>query len=202
MALVITVALLKGGVSKTTSAVALAEAAALSVPTVLIDTDRQGSAIRWAELAARGGHPLRAEVAGQASTDLSADVRSASRQAAVIVVDTAPPGDMHATERAVKVADQVVMPVPPNLADLDRVIVTVEKAKDAGKPATAALTQVRGGIEDSAQAAAWLKTRGVHVYATEMPLTVAIGRNYGQPVTSGPLLRFGVSLLTEIIKEA
>ena len=39
MTLVITVALLKGGASKTTSAVALAEAAALSVPTVLIDTD-------------------------------------------------------------------------------------------------------------------------------------------------------------------
>jgi hypothetical protein len=116
MALVITVALLKGGVSKTTGAVALAEAAALSVPTVLIDTDRQGSAIRWAELAARGGHPLRAEVVWQASTDLSADVRSASRRAAVIAVDTAPPGDMHAIERAVKVADQVVMPVPPNLA--------------------------------------------------------------------------------------
>ena len=79
MSLVITVALLKGGASKTTTAVALAEAAALSVPVVLVDTDPMGSAIRWAELAESAGSPLRAEVVRQSSTDLGADVRAASQ---------------------------------------------------------------------------------------------------------------------------
>ena len=55
MALVITVALLKGGASKTACAIALAEAAALSVPAVLIDTDPMGSAVRRAELAGESG---------------------------------------------------------------------------------------------------------------------------------------------------
>jgi hypothetical protein len=58
--LVICVALLKGGVSKTTTA--LAEVATLSVPTVAIHTDPMGSLRRWAELAAEAGHPLRSQV--------------------------------------------------------------------------------------------------------------------------------------------
>jgi len=32
-------------------------------------------------------------------------------------------------------------------------------------------------------------------------LTEAVQRAYGQPVTAGPLLRFGIDLLTELIKE-
>jgi chromosome partitioning protein len=170
--LVITVALLKGGASKTTSAVALAEAAALSVPTVLIDTDPMGSAIRWAELADQSGHPLRAEVVRQQSTDLV----------------------------AVRTADHVVMPVPPKAADLDRVAATAQIAASLGKPAAAVLTQVRGGIEDAVAARSVLRSWGVRVYGAYLPLTVQVQRCYGQPVT-GPLLAFGISLLTEITKE-
>jgi chromosome partitioning protein len=88
MPLTITVALLKGGVSKTTTAVALAEAAALSVPNMLIDADPMGSAKRWAELADASGHPLRAEVIKRVSTDLPSDVRMAGRRAGVVVIDT------------------------------------------------------------------------------------------------------------------
>ena len=57
MPLTITVSLLKGGASKTTTALALAEAAALSVPVVLVDTDPMGSAWRWSYLAERSGRP-------------------------------------------------------------------------------------------------------------------------------------------------
>jgi chromosome partitioning protein len=200
--LVITVALLKGGAGKSTTAVALAEAAALSVPAVLIDTDPMGSARRWAELAEAAGYPLRAEVVRQASTDLAADVRLASRRAAVVVIDTPPPGALHAAEMAVRVADRVVMPTPPRLADLDRVDATARIAREMGKPAAAVLTMVRGGIEDAALAALTLRSWGVLVYASQLPLTVAVQRAYGQPVTSGPLLRFGIDLLTEITKES
>jgi hypothetical protein len=40
------------------------------------------------------------------------------------------------------------------------------------------------------------------VYAAQMPRTVLIQPAYSQPVNTGPLLRFGVDLLTEIVKEA
>jgi chromosome partitioning protein len=201
VALVVTVALLKGGASKTTTAVALAEAAALSVPVVLVDTDPMGSAIRWAELAEASGQPLRAEVMRQMSTDLGGDVRAAARRAAVVIIDTPPPGALHTAELAIRTADRVVMPVPPKAADLDRVTATAQIARSMGKPAAAVLTQVRGGIEDAAAAAVTLRSWGVPVYASQLPLTVAVQRAYGQPVMSGPLLRFGVDLLTEIVKE-
>jgi len=200
VSLVITVALLKGGVSKTSTAIALAEAAALSVPTVCVDTDPMGSAIRWAELAEAAGTPLRAEVVRQTSTDLGADVRTASRRAAVIVVDTPPPGALHAAEMAVRVAGQVVMPVPPKAADLDRVAATAAIASQMEKPAAAVLTQVRGGLEDAAAARKVLHSWGVRIYGAQLPLTVLVQRCYGQPVT-GPLLGFGIALLTEITKE-
>jgi cellulose biosynthesis protein BcsQ len=77
--LVISVALLKGGASKTTTAVALAEVAALSVPTVAIHTDPMGSLRRWAELAAEAGHPLRSQVIGLPVADLGP--RAADRRA-------------------------------------------------------------------------------------------------------------------------
>ena len=198
MTLIVSVALLKGGVSKTTTAVALAEAAALTVPTVVIDTDPMGSLARWQDLATRGGHPLRAEVIGHAGPGLG---RRIPHAAGVVVIDTPPPGALDRSRDAIELSDRVVMPVPPNLADLDRVQATVEIATGYGRPAAAVLTQVRGGIEDSAAAAHWLKSSGVPVYATELPLTVAVQRAYGQALTSGPLLRFGIDLMTEILKE-
>ena len=83
---------------------------------------------------------------------------------------------------AVRVADRIVMPVPPKAADLDRVAATAQIADGMGKPAAAVLTQVRGGIEDAAAAAVTLRSWGVPVYASQLPLTVAVQRAYGQPV--------------------
>jgi chromosome partitioning protein len=204
MSFVITVALLKGGVGKTTTAVALAEAAALSVPTVLVDSDPMGSAVRWSELAEAAGRPLRAQVIGIPAADLPRRIHASGRDAGVLVIDAPPPGP--GAERiagsAVMVADIVVMPVPPQLADLDRVQATMRVATTHGKPARAVLTQVRGGVGDRAEAVGLLNSWGVPVYDTELPLTVAVQRAYGQAVTGGPLLRFGVELMTEIIKEA
>jgi chromosome partitioning protein len=198
---VITVALLKGGVGKTTTAVALAEAAALSVPTVVLDMDPMGSATRWAELAGTTGRPLRARIRPMAVDSLAERLRDATAGAEAVVIDTPPPGALKRVYEAVAVADIVVMPCPPQPADLDRMIRTLEIALRYEKPAAAVLTQVRGGIEDAAAAAVTLRSWGVSVYATQLPLTVAVQRVYGHPLTAGPLLRFGVDLLDEILKE-
>jgi MinD-like ATPase involved in chromosome partitioning or flagellar assembly len=59
--LVICVALLKGGVSKTTTAVALAEVAALSVPTAAIHTDlpmiKESGPLAWTDVKPEMGRP-------------------------------------------------------------------------------------------------------------------------------------------------
>ena len=201
MALVISVVLLKGGVSKTTTALALAEAAALSMPVVIVDMDPMGSLARWSELAADAGRPLRAEVVSDPEPGMPGRLHAIAGHAQLIVIDTPGPGALDRSREAIGLAERVVMPVPPNLADLDRVHPTVQMAADYDVPARAVLTQVRGGIEDSAAAAVMLKSWGVPVYDTQLPLTVTVQRAYGKALTSGPLLRFGMDLMTEILNE-
>ena len=202
MAFVISVVLLKGGVSKTTTALALGEAAALSIrPVVIVDMDPMGSLARWSELAADAGRPLRCEVVGDPEPGVPGRLHAIAGHAQLVVIDTPGPGAIDSSREAVGLADRVVMPVPPNLADLDRVHATVKMADDYDTPARAVLTQVRGGIGDSAAAAVTLKSWGVPVYDTQLPLTVAVQRAYGKALTSGPLLRFGVDLMTEILNE-
>jgi len=201
MAFVISVVLLKGGVSKTTTALALGEAAALSMPVVLIDMDPMRSLARWSELAADAGRPLRCEVVSDPEPGMPGRLHAISGHARLVVIDTPGPGALDRSREAIGLADQVVMPVPPNLADLDRVHPTMQMADDYDIPARAVLTQVRGGIEDSAAAAVMLKSWGVPVYNTQLPLTVTVQRAYGKALTSGPLLRFGLDLMTEIFNE-
>ena len=42
----------------------------------------------------------------------------------MVVIDTPPPDALYAAEMAIKTADQIVMPVPPEAAGLDRVAST------------------------------------------------------------------------------
>lgn len=158
MPLVITVAMLKGGAGKSTTALALAEAAALSVPAVLLDMDAQGSAARWAELMASTGRPLRCTVRPMAVDGLASRMPAATHGAEAVIIDTPPPGALARVHGAVAAADAVVMPCPPAPADLDRMLRTAEIAARYGKPAAAVLTQVRGGIEDAAAAAVALRS--------------------------------------------
>jgi chromosome partitioning protein len=201
MAFVISVVLLKGGVSKTTTALALGEAAALSMPVVIVDMDPMRSLARWSELAADAGRPLRCEVVSDPEPGVPGRLHAMAGHAQLVVIDTPGPGALDRSREAIGLADRVVMPVPPNLADLDRVHPTVKMADDYDIPARAVLTQVRGGIEDSVAAAVTLKSWGVPVYDTQLPLTVTVQRAYGKALTSGPLLRFGMNLMAEILDE-
>ncbi len=200
MALVICVLNLKGGVAKTTTSVALAEAASLGAKTMLIDADSMGSAYRWSQLAAQAGQPLRADVVPMPVADLPRRIRGTSAGYAAIVIDAPPPGKdaIETAGAAVEAADIVVIPTPPSFADLDRVPATFKAASDAGKPVLAVLTMVRAGLVEHEAARTALGQWGVAVASTECPLTVVIQRNYGQAV-SGPLARFGLDLLSEIL---
>jgi chromosome partitioning protein len=200
MALIVTCLNLKGGVGKTTTAVALAEAAALGARTLLIDADSMGSAFRWSQLAAESGQALHSTVVPMRAGDLPRRINAASRGYAAVIID-APPPQEHALTTAGEVitaADLVLIPTPPEYAALDRVPATLKSAAEHGTPALAVLTMVRAGLAERDAARQALTGWGVTVAATECPLTVSVQRAYGQPVT-GVLARFGLDLLAEIL---
>jgi len=197
MALTISVVMLKGGVGKTTTAVALAEAASGAGPVVLVDADPMGAAVRWSVLADQAEHPLAATVIGLPASDLPRRIGAIARDAAVIVIDSPPPGALHIARGAMQVADIVVMPTPPGMADLDRVRPTVGEAQGSNVPAYAVLTMTRPTADREAARAA-LAEWGVPAFDTELPLTVQVSRNYGRGV-AGPLALYGVNLLSEVL---
>ena len=200
MALTVCVLNLKGGVGKTTTAVALAESASMGARTMLVDADSMGSAYRWSQLAAESGQALRCDVVPMPAADLPRRIRGTIAGYAAVVIDAPPPGPdaLAIAAAAVEAADLVVIPTPPEYAALDRVPVTFKRTTDSGKRALAVLTMVRAGLPENQAARGALAGWGVPVAATECPLTVAVQRNYGMPV-SGVLARFGLDLLAEIL---
>jgi chromosome partitioning protein len=200
MALTVCVLNLKGGVGKTTTAVALAESAALGARTLLIDADSMGSAYRWSQLAAESGRPLRSTVVPLAAADLPRRIGPASTGYGVVIIDAPPPGPgaLAIAGAAISTAGLVVIPTPPEYAALDRVPATLKEAAQHDTPALAVLTMVRAGLAERDAARQALASWGVTVAATECPLTVSVQRCYGQAVT-GTLAGFGLDLLAEIL---
>lgn len=207
MSLVIAVALLKGGVGKTTTSVALAEAATIAGPVTLIDTDPMGAAVRWSVLAEEAGKPLRASIVGYPTAGLAQRLGPISRDAAVVVIDAPPPGALNIATAAIAAAEIVVMPAPARMADLDRVPATLAIAREHGRRAFAVLTFARNVDTDERRtnseiaARAALTSWGVEVLDTALPPRVTVANNYGKRPT-GALARFGSELLDEITKRA
>lgn len=208
MTFVITVVNLKGGAAKTTTAMGLARAAAYGGSTAVIDADPMGAAFDWAGQAQRSGQALPFDVHQQPSADLPRLVRRDFGRYAVVIIDAPPPGNLQVARAAIQAAAPdpaqpgsggvVVIPSPPDLADLARIPATRAEVDHRGIPSGVVLTKVRQGLPDADNARGGLVAAGVHVFGSVLPLTVAISRMYGQQVT-GPLALYGIALMGEIL---
>jgi len=117
LAQVITIAQLKGGVGKTTLAIHIA--ATFGESCLLLDTDPQQSAVKWAD-AAPEGQPLSCSVTGYAGKAVHEAIQKAAVRYDQVVVDT-PPSALAAStvvRRALVVSDVVVIPVTPSPLDV------------------------------------------------------------------------------------
>jgi chromosome partitioning protein len=204
MAFVIAVVNFKGGAAKTTTAMALANAASYGGSVAVVDCDPMGGAGDWAAQAAQRGTPLPFTVESLPSADVARIVqRDYASRYAVVVIDGPPPGALQIAQAAVAAADVLVIPSPPDLGDLARIPATRAEAAKRGIPAGVVLTKVRQGITDAESAREGLTGAGIHVFGSTLPLTVSVSRMYGEPI-SGVLAVYGIALMGEILdlKEA
>lgn len=175
---VVAIADLKGGVSKTTTSMTLAEMAARSGQKAkVLDSDPQASALVWAETAADAGDPLKFDVELAPKGLLKRlvgkqqDGKPLGSQfdADWVFIDT-PPGDSELIEAAVTLADFVIIPAPPKPADFRQAMETYHRLAKAGVPAAVFLscfnvraTDVYNEVKEI------IEEEGIVTFATEIP---------------------------------
>lgn len=119
--MLVTIASLKGGAGKTTTAIHLAAVAASGGhDVVLLDADRERSAVEW-------GSRIQNAAFRVASAQPDRLARQARELAAghTVIVDT-PPNDREILKTAAGVADHVLVPVRPTGLDVNRLVPTLE----------------------------------------------------------------------------
>jgi len=124
----------KGGCGKSTVATGLAVAASQAgIETAIIDLDPQATASKWSD---RRGKAFPAVVSCQVSR-LAHVLDAAEQQGAQLAIIDTPGKSTDAAIAAAKVADFVLMPIHPQMYDIE----TLDKAKDiltlAGNPPSA-----------------------------------------------------------------
>lgn len=154
----IVIASQKGGAGKTTLAAHLAVVAEMEGhgPTVLIDTDPQGSLSAWWNSREANTPALAESTLAQLPAKLTA---LAAAGFALAVIDT-PPAITNSIRSVVQLADLVLIPTRPSPHDLRAVGSTVDLATDAGKPFAFVVTQAKPTARLTVQAVAALSAHG------------------------------------------
>lgn len=168
----------KGGVGKTTTAVYLAAGLHRDGRTLLVDTDRQQSAVLWSQEDPIWPFP----VVARATSDVHRHLAQLAAGFDHVVLDT-PPGDTAVIRSAVMAVDLVIVPVAPTGLDLNRIMPTFELLAEAEPfhPVLVGvlLTRVRRGTVSARSVREVLAQVGYPVLDTEIPLSEQYAASFG-----------------------
>lgn len=193
--MIIAVLNLKGGVGKTTTALALATVAQRQYWDVRVyDADEQGSACLWADTAAEAGEPLPFNVDPINATRI-ARLKAGNCQA--VFIDCPPTGKT--LDAAKDVADLIVVPMTPAGLDIQQTWVVADTLERANRMYAILLTHVRPNTIALQVAEEAIAKRGASIFETGIPLREDIKNSFGHPFGSD---MFGYDKVFKEITEA
>jgi chromosome partitioning protein len=161
----IAVTALKGGVGKTTTAVHLAAYLQQHSPTLLIDGDRNRSALVWAR-----DEKLPFYVASQAGATKLIEKHTH------IVIDVRARPEIDDFKDLVDSTDLIILPTTPNHLDIDATLKAVDLLEPLQANYRILLTRVDSRTVNGREARKTLESLNLPLFSTEIPLLVAFQR--------------------------
>lgn len=167
----IAVTALKGGVGKTTTAIHLAAYLQQDAPTLLIDADKNRSALHWSR-----EDTLPFFVASQAGAT------RLIKKYTHIITDTQARPEVEELEDLVAGSDLIILPTTPNHLDVDVTIKAIEMLQPMKANFKILLTRVDGRTLNGKKARKTLKDLQLPVFKAEIPLLVAFEKASNQGI--------------------
>ncbi len=192
--MIITITALKGGVGKTTTSVHLAAYLQEHAPTLLIDADRNRSALVWSR-----EDKLPFTVASQAGA--TAIISKYTH----IITDTQARPEQDELKDLVASSDLLIVPTTANHLDIDTTIKTSELLETWGAKYKVLLTQVDSRTRTGRAAKTILEEAKLPMFKAEIPLLVAFERSSSRGVIIrdciDPRAQFGWSKYQSVGRE-
>lgn len=164
--MIIAITALKGGVGKTTTAVHLAAYFQTLAPTLLIDADKNRSALVWSK-----EDKLPFYVASQAGSP------GLIGKFTHIIIDTQARPEPEELEDLALGSDLLVLPTTPNHLDLDSTAKAIELLKPLQANYKVLLTKVDSRTINGREARKFLEAAQLPLFKTDIPLLVAFQRS-------------------------
>jgi chromosome partitioning protein len=163
--MIIAITALKGGVGKTTTAIHLAAYLQDKAPTLLIDADRNRSALVWSK-----EDKLPFYVASQAGST------SLVKKYTHIVIDTQARPEIDDLKDLASASELLILPTTPNHLDLDTTAKTVELLESLKANFKVLLTQVDSRTKSGRDARQFIEEHKLPTFKTDIPHLVAFER--------------------------
>ena len=164
--MIIAITALKGGVGKTTTAIHLAAYLQKKAPTLLIDADRNRSALVWSK-----EEKLPFMVASQAGS------HNLIKKYEHIVIDMKARPESDDIKDLVEGSDFIILPTTPNHLDLDATLKAVDILQPLNAKYKILLTRVDSRTINGRDARKLLEEAKLPLFKTEIPRLVAFERS-------------------------